>query len=528
MVVNPRRLRRPFVVLAAFLLLAACSSESAEPSDTGETGTDTTEAGGADPNGVIRVGYDHIQQVGFIVLDPVASDRVGANEGLYSLVYGTFLRETDDGSLEPELAESATVTDPSTIELVIRDGVTFHDGTPFDAAAVKAGLDRTLAEGNPTVLTAAFLALQSVDVVAPDTVRLNIPDGSAARWYDTFLSGWETTIVKPAGPFEVPIGAGPMRVVAHQPGQSLTLETYDDYWDADAMRVARMELVSVDTSQPQSGTAALRSGQIDFAPTDITQMDAFSGNIEVHLQPSDGSRTVQMVMCKSQGPLADVDARLAVSKAIDREAINEAVFKGTAVPATQIWPDGHRFNDPDIADDLAYDVDGARAALAASDHPDGFSFDIRPLPVSGLPEVAAIMQQQLKVIGVEMNIVAGSNYVADFLQANVAGAGLQAGGQQGRAKLNAWSGDSLGNVCDYDDPELNQLIAELAPLSDSTDEAVDLWHEISALAVDDVLNVPLLFQSGITAYNTDRLDNLVLIPGFGFALPDPRETFVKG
>jgi peptide/nickel transport system substrate-binding protein len=527
MVVISRRLRRTIAVLTIAVIVASCSSESADPPGDEGTSVDTSEVEAADPNGIIKAGYDHIQQVGFINFDPVASDRVGANEGLYSLVYGTFLRETPDGSLQPELAESATVVDPNTIELVIRDGVTFHDGSPFDAAAVKAGLERTLNEGNPTVLTAAFTALESVDVVAPDTVRLNIPDGSAARWYDTFLSGWETTIVKPAGPFEVPVGAGPMRVVSHQPGQSLTLETYDGYWDADAMQVAGMELLSVDTSQPQSGTAALRSGQIDFVPTDITQMDAFSGSITVHLQPSDGSRTVQMVMCKSQGPLADVDARRAVSKAIDRDAINDAVFKGTAETATQIWPDGNRFNNPDIADELAYDVEGARAALAASDHPDGFSFDIRPLPVSGLPEVAAIMKQQLSEIGVEMNIVAGSNYVADFLQANVAGAGLQAGGQQGRAKLNAWSGDSLGNVCDYDDPELNQLIAELAPLSDSSDEAVELWHEISALAVDDVLNVPLLFQSGITAYNTDRLGNLVLLPGFGFALPDPRETYVK-
>ena len=528
MVVDDRRLRRSLVAVALALgALAACSDGDAASSSDAGTAVETTVAEVIDRSGIIRSGYDHVQQVGAINFDLVASDRVGANEELFSLVYGNFLSETADGSLEPDLAESATVVDPNTIELVIRDGVTFHDGTPFDAAAVKAGLERTRDQGDEGVLTASFMALGSVDVVAPDTVRLDITDGSAARWYDNFLGSWETTIVKPEGPFDTPVGAGPMRVVTHRPGQSLTLETYADHWDADSMLVAGMELLNIDTAQPQSGIAALRAGQVDFVATDITQLDALSGNLTSHLQPSDGSRTMQMVICKSEGPLSDVNARRAVSRAIDRDAINEAVFRETAVPATQIWPDGHRLNNPDVADELAFDLEGAREALAASAYPEGFSFTIYPLPVSGLPEVATIMKAQLAEIDVDLTIVPGANYVTDFLQANVPGAGLQAGGSQGRAKLNAWMGDSLGNVCDYNDPELNRLAAELGPLSDNTDEAVAIWHEIAALAVDDVLNVPILFQSGITAYNTDRLGNLVLMPGYGFPLPDPRETYVK-
>ena len=131
------------------------------------------------------------------------------------MLYGRLLRQTLDGDFVPDLAESTTVPDPNTIEITLRDGLTFSDGTAFDAAAVKTGLERNLQEADRAVMTEPFYDLQAVNVTSPTTLTLTIANGKAAGWHDSFLAGLQTTITKPGQTdFADPIGAGPFKVTS--------------------------------------------------------------------------------------------------------------------------------------------------------------------------------------------------------------------------------------------------------------------------------------------------------------------------
>ena len=114
---------------------------------------------------------------------------------------------------------------------------------------------------------------------------------------------------------------------------------------------------------------------------------------------ADPNRQVQIGFCKRDEPLSDPDIRRAISQAIDRDAINDAVFAGTTEPATQLWPEGDRFYNPEIGDVLGYDPESARQILADAGQPNP-EFDIYLLNALSVPEVGQVVQAQLKEVGI--------------------------------------------------------------------------------------------------------------------------------
>jgi ABC-type transport system substrate-binding protein len=516
----PRRLSvlSALVVCAGFIA-ASCSADDDHGADPGPS--TSVASPDVDPDGIVRVGYDIRQQTGggwfFDPTEMVSS----VHQGWISLMYGTLLRPVLDGPPVPDLAESTSVPDRDTIEITLREGLTFSDGTPFDAEAVAAGLLRSKEADNRAAFTAGFFDLESATVTSPTTLTLEIADGKAPGWHDQYLAGFQSAIVKPGQTdFSTgTIGAGPLTVTSYRPDQSVSFVRNDRYWDVDSVQVGGVEIVQVATDQPQTGTAALRADQIDLVLTSIDQISALTGDLELFSQP-DPNQNVQMFMCKSEGPLADRRVRLAINKAVDRVALGEAVFAGTTQPAHGLWPDDHRFHNPDIDDVLAYDQDEARTLLAEAGYADGFSLDFYMTSGGNIPEAAEVIQAQLEEVGIETNIIIPANFVADFLDPPRPGVALVPGNAAGRDKLNAFSGDGLGNVCDWSDPELDALIVQLAGVSASSDEAVELWHEIEAEVVNEALNGWFLIRSRTAGYNTERIATVALHPLGTVIVPD--------
>ncbi|HEY6532693.1 MAG TPA: ABC transporter substrate-binding protein [Acidimicrobiales bacterium] len=516
---------RSVAVLGLFLLIAAgCSSDS----DEGESGepSPTTEVAAADPAGVVKVGYDIREQAGGgWYFDPTKAKST-VHDGFYYMLYGRLLRQTLDGEFVPDLAESTTIVDGSTIEITLREGLTFSDGTPFDAAAVKAGLERNLAEADRGVMTEGFYGLTGVEVTGDTTLTLTIADGKAAGWHDSYLAGVQTTITKPGQTdFSDPIGAGPFTVTSYQPDSGVTYAKSDSYWDAESITLGGIEIVQVPSDQPASSSAALQAGQVDLALTDATQLSALTGAVELFTQ-GDPNQTQGMQMCKADGPLSDARVRKAINMGIDREGLGEAVFAGTAAPQTQLWPEGHRFNNPDVNDVLAYDPEAAKQLLADAGYADGFDIDLYVVAGVNGTESAEVIDSQLAAIGVSTNIIVPANYVTEFLNPPRPGMGLFPGNAAGRAKLNQFSGSALANVCSYQNAELDTLVAELATVSDSSDEAVEIWHQIEEIVVNDAANGFILFRSRLAGYNTDHLGAVALWPQGTVTVPDPRGTWV--
>jgi peptide/nickel transport system substrate-binding protein len=515
------------LLVASGLLLAACGG-----SDGGDEGSSDTQAptdvsaGDVDPNGIFRMGFNLAQQGGSgFFLDPLR-ETGDTNDNLFYLIYGRILRPTPEGDLVPDQAESTSIPDADTIEITLRPDQTFHDGTPFDAAAVKASLDRALASDNTAGLGDGFFDLESVATEGDLGLTLTIADGKAASWHDVYLGSWKTSVVPEGATFDPPVGAGPMQVTAWSKEQSMSLKTYDGYWDRAAIKVAGLELVHTAQGQEQAALAALQAWQFDLTQIDVPQMSAMGGSIE-SLVVADPSRLINMQICKRDGPLADPDVRRAYNMAIDREAISAAVYADTAVPGTTLWPEGHRFFDPDLGDVLAYDPEAAKQLLVDAGYPDGFSFDLYTLPALGLPDVAAVVKQQLAEIGVTVNIVPTSAIVNDFMTTGKPGMSLIPLMTAGIGKLTNWVGDGIANVCQYDDPELTSLTEQLEAVSESSDEAVELWSQIQDIVVNDALSAFVAFSSRLAAYDSDVVGDPVLYPLGTFPVPDFRITYVK-
>jgi peptide/nickel transport system substrate-binding protein len=213
--------------------------------------------------------------------------------------------------------------------------------------------------------------------------------------------------------------------------------------------------------------------------------------------------------------------------AIDREAINQALFGGEGAVAWDLWPEGHRFHNPELDDVYAYDPDAARDLLADAGYPDGLTFDVIPIPVAGAPEVAQIVQQEFAEIGVTMNILATTNYVEDFSNRKLAPVGLvPSTGAGGIGKLRQWVGESVGNVCTYNDPELNALAQDLQSVSGETEEGVQAWYAVQEKVVGDALSIFVVFQPRVGAYSGDKLGG-VESAYYPVPVPDVYEIYVK-
>jgi ABC-type transport system substrate-binding protein len=489
-------------LMVACLVLAACSSDDNEPQAGGSS---TSEAsGGIDREGTLRVGQD-IQQIGNSVpfsLDPTLG--ISPNDPIYYMVYGRLMRPLADGSFEPDLAETATITGPSTIEVVLRDGLTWQDGEPFDATSVKEGLEyMALGPARNVSIATDFFALTSVDVVNPTTARLNIANGAAAGWYDKFIASWEATIVRPGDDFDSPVGAGPFTLTSYEPGQSIDLERWDGYWNTDAVNFAKVEFVQVSVTAPEAGINALKADQIDVVSTVVAQLPAVTGKYEVSTLQT-GKQLNYAMVCKNKAPLDDPLLRKAINKAIDRDAVNEAVFGGTGTPATLIFPEGNRFYSEDAADELAYDPDEARSLLQQAGVPDGFSFDLYVNNILGIPDVAAVVEQQLDAVGITANLIVAADFVGQFLGPQPPGAGMVPG-FGGEQAVNNFSGQTLANACFYEDPQIDAAVAKISGISASSPEAAQLWDEINTIYARDALNIPIMFPATLGAYNTDTL-----------------------
>jgi peptide/nickel transport system substrate-binding protein len=267
---------------------------------------------------------------------------------------------------------------------------------------------------------------------------------------------------------------------------------------------AAIDTVPTPASSPQSSMAALQAGQADVVTVDTTQLASMTGPLKA-ITVSDPSRLMRMAFCRRDQPLADPVLRKAINKAIDRESINEAVFEGTAEPAIQMWPEGNRFFNTDVGDELAYDPEGARQLLADAGISNP-SFDLVLLNSLMIPEVATVIEQQLADVGITAKLTITPDLVGQFLAPQAPGATIfPASPNPGLAKVKDFSGTAQSNLCSYNDPQIEALATQIGKVSPDSDEAKDLWWQLAQIYADDALDAPIVFASIVGGYNTDKL-----------------------
>lgn len=261
-------------------------------------------------------------------LDPHIVDD-GGERAINDNIYETLLARTPDGELVPSLAtELPTLVDDTTWEFKLRDDVTFHDGTAFNADAVVATVDRMIgliaAEGTDNA--GFFDTLTGATAVDEHTVQITTsgPDGVLpARMY------W-LKIVSPADAAkddlsDAPNGTGPYRFVGRETGVAIDLAANPDYWgDTPPITEVTYRFVT------EGGTrlAGLKSGQYDLI-TNLPPNDVSQAPQSAAIQ---GQENPIIILDADDGITADSNVRLALNLALDKQAIADVVYGGYAVP----------------------------------------------------------------------------------------------------------------------------------------------------------------------------------------------------
>ncbi len=409
----PRRRRRTVpgaAALACALLLTAtgCGGDSsADDSESGAESGGTLVIGATgklpNPDTVIGgAGYEGKRLVSF---------------QLYEGLTRYDLSEADGPSeITGALATSWEVAkDRRTWTFTLRKGVTFQDGTAFDADAVVFNLDRYLNKKSPFHTDA--LGAAASEYAGGITKYTKLPDGRIQLvtkdpngHFPQDLAHVliaSPTAVRKSGTESFsrhPVGTGPFKFVEQQAGEQIELARYDGYWRG-APKLDRLVVKALPDAAAR--TAALRSGSVNWIeypnPDDIPALEQDG----VDIVTNSYDHLWYWILDTSRKPWNDPRVRRAANYAVDREAIAEELLHGTAQPARQAAPPGTFAHDP-AGDTYDHDPAKARQLLAEAGFPKGFSTSVT-VPTGGsgnlIPvPIAEAVQRDLAAVGIKVEI----------------------------------------------------------------------------------------------------------------------------
>ena len=326
--------------------------------------------------------------------------------------------------VEPGLAESWTVSaDGKTITFRLRKGVKFHDGTPFDADAVMFDFDRILNDKSPYFYRAGVTAGSFVPEFYGEVTGYQKVDQYAVRVtlkrkFAPFLDGLATAfsgLVSPAavkqwGPVEIakhPIGTGPFKFVEWVRNDHITVEANPDYWGGKPYLDRIVYRIIPENSVRLLN---LEQGSVDIVdgvnPDDIQRIKA---NSKLVLLEQAGATINGISMNNQKAPFDDVRVRQAMNYAVNRQEINDFLYKGVAVLSTNPVPPVTWSFDTGLSG-YPYDPAKARKLLAEAGHPNGFKVEMIAFPNPrgynpvGGARLAVAVQDYLRRVGVEISI----------------------------------------------------------------------------------------------------------------------------
>jgi peptide/nickel transport system substrate-binding protein len=351
-------------------------------------------------------------------LDPAQVTDLNSNRVGRRIVETLVTFPEESTQIVPGLAESWTISkDGLRYTFKLRKGVTFHDGTPFTAEAVKFSIERQIMPEHPfnklgkyPFANYFFGTVKAVEVIDPQTVEIVLKEARAS--FLAVLTAGAASIVSPTavrkwGADYVlhPVGTGPFKFVQWDSGQKVVLERNPSYWrfPVKLERVIYRSIV-----EDQARLTELLTGSLDLivgVPPD------FVGQLEkdarLTLLKQVGAHVWYLGINNQKKPFEDKRVRQALNYAVNKEAIVRDVLKGTgAASAGPVLP-GTWGADPTIKP-FAYDPARAKKLLAEAGYPNGFSTTLwTPESGSGMQSSVAmstVIQSNLKAVGINVTL----------------------------------------------------------------------------------------------------------------------------
>jgi peptide/nickel transport system substrate-binding protein len=465
---------------------------------------------------------------------PVTQGNPYRNTGLPNLytigaAFDGLTRIDAQGQVQPWLATAWRNTSPLTWELELRQGVSFSNGVPFNAAAVVAAVEFFQTDAALAEMVARELnIIVSARALTEHTVELTTSRAapylprSLPIFYMVEPGAWQR--LGPVAFSQQPVGTGPFKVEAFKPSK-VEFSAFRESWRAP--QVDRLEILAIpDTA---SRAQAVQSGVIDIAlslgPDEVTDIQRFGGR--GHVRPGASTWSINFVD-RPDSPFKDRRVRQAVNYAVDRATLTQVLLNGSAQPANQAAPPVCFGYHPDLPP-IPYDPAAARALLGEAGYPDGFRFVVQAT-TNSTPAAAAILQtiaQYLAAIDIEMEIQVIT--VAELIRNVVEGGweghafGLNYNHEPSVDVIRALNNHScLWHHPWYCDPRIMPTI-EQAQVEFDPQRALTLRHDIMAFYRDEYASLfvyDFVYFAGMSARVTGFDDVHGFIPYEHISLAD--------
>lgn len=389
-------------------------TEAVAPADDGEeqvvTRALTSEPGGLDPQGVAGAGQNTI----------------------LPYLFDTLVYRDIDNTYKPYLAESWEISeDGKQVTFTLRPNITFHDGTPLDAEAVKYNFDRIKEQGQQSVLSSMVAQIQSIDVIDSLNVRFTFPAPSS-----TLLSSLSTAyagIVSPTAAKESgevfgqkPVGSGAYMMESWEPGVAVTLVKNPNYaWAPGTEAIENQAAPTIDRlvfkiiPDVTQQVTAFQAGEIDMLfvnqPSHVAKLQADPNTELIETQLNS---LIYLGFNLQKPPFDDVKVRQALSHVVNKEELLQTALGGIGVVAfSPLAPTLPGF-DPSVKEnELGFDLEKTKSLLTeagftqAADgawSKDGQAFSLTLVTSTRPPNpaIATVLQSQFKAAGIPVEVQA--------------------------------------------------------------------------------------------------------------------------
>jgi peptide/nickel transport system substrate-binding protein len=454
------------------------------------------------------------------------------------LEFKTGTSEIDPGA---GLALSAKANADSTVwTFNLRPGVTFTDGTIFNAAAVKANFDFWWDDTRPgffksgnSIVPDIFEAYKSGKSLIKDVqvtsglqikVLLAAPMANLDEIMATGYFGIASpTAIKAAGEDKygtaaaLPIGTGPFVAKSWQTGDRILLEANKSYWKRGLPKAPGMVVRFI--ADAAARVAEIRAGTIDMLPTGALPYDTLptlkaDAKIKTVFRPSFNvgylalNQTAQFGGAKN--PLNDLKVRLAVASAINKKQIVESFYGEYGVTNAYLPPTVLNWSYPKTQKDYVYNPEAAKKLLADAGYPNGFSMELWYMPVSrpyfpNAKPLAEAMAKDLAAVGVKVELKSKDwgAYLDD----------VDAGKFQ--AYMLGWTGDysdpdnfytpligpGTSKETGYNNPALFKLLDDARTATSKTKKG-ELYGQVAEILFNDIVKIPVVHSRPLLAQRT--------------------------
>lgn len=483
-----KRLGLLCLVVILLLGLVACGgAENAQPTETGDTNTETalstTEPTGekGERAGVLRVAMQPI-----VNTDPIAissdSEVLVANH-----VYDYLIDIDSLSNPVPRLARDWKISeDGLTYTLSLAEGVTWHDGSPFSAEDVVWTFDRLrTTEGTPTFDLYSNIA--GIEATGDLEVTFSLTNPNPFFLYD--LSDNHALILK-TGTLDADSnfnGTGPFKVTEYSPEDRIVMAANEQYFIPEQPQLSGLEIIFF--NDDTAAVEALRGGQIDFTMRMSTalfeSLKEEPGIVTMDI-PTNGFDLIRLRSDRAPGN--DPRVIQALKLATDREAILNVVQQGYGALGNDspIGPLYDAYHD-ETAVPPARDIEAARALLAEAGYEDGLQMTLHTPDTGGRPDLAAVLKEQWAEAGVdiEISVEPESVYYGDdgWLEVDL---GITGWGSRPYPQFYLdvmLVSDAKWNESHFADAEFDALAATAGTTLDDT-ERIQAYADIQQLLID--------------------------------------------